>query len=308
MTHFLQLVRWKNLLMIIGVQCLLKYALLIPFKNTYGVFTALNNFQFALLVLATICIAAAGYVINDINDTVTDKINKPDKLIINKTINEKTAYNLFIILNVIGIGLGFYLSNSIGKSGFFAIFVIASILLYLYSTALKQIALVGNIIVSLVVALCVMIVGIFELLPVMSEVNKTAQQTFLEIVRDYAIFAFIINLVRELVKDIEDIDGDYNAGIETLPVLVGRERANKVAFFVSLVPIFAIVYYLATYLYKQQLMVGYFLILVLGPLIYVSIKLFNAENKKQYRHISSILKLIMLTGMLSVVLYQFVLK
>ena len=101
--------------MIIAVQCLIKCALLIPFKTTFGVFTALTDFQFFVLVLATICIAAAGYIINDISDIDTDKINKPEKLIINKHISEKVGFNLFIAFNILGVGAGFFLANSISK-------------------------------------------------------------------------------------------------------------------------------------------------------------------------------------------------
>ncbi|WP_458626035.1 geranylgeranylglycerol-phosphate geranylgeranyltransferase [Winogradskyella sp. PC D3.3] len=308
MIHFLNLIRWKNLLMIALMQYLVKYALLLPFQETHGVLISLNDFNFFLLVLATICIAAGGYVINDIYDVETDKINKPNKLIINNYITEKHATTAFIILNIIGVGLGFYLSNGIGKPEFFVIFFVTSALLYMYSSFLKQIALVGNIVISIVVSLSVLLVGIMELIPVMTEHNKAIQSTFLNIIRDYALFAFMINLIREIVKDIEDIDGDYKAGIQTLPILLGRERSNKIVFILSLIPIFSIIYYVITYLYKQQLVVGYFLIAVIAPLIYVSIKLFNAESKAQYKHISTVLKLVMLTGMLSLLLYNFILK
>jgi len=308
MIHFLNLIRWKNLLIIALMQYLVKYALLLPFRDSHGVITSLNDFNFFLLVLATLLIAAGGYVINDIYDIETDKINKPDKIIINKHIEEKNAFTLFMALTIIGVVLGFYLSYKVGKPPFFTIFFVASALLYLYSSSLKQIALVGNIVVSIVVALSVLLVGVFELIPAMTINTKAVQTTFLYIIRDYAIFAFMINLVRELVKDIEDIDGDYKADIQTLPILVGRDRANKIVFILSLIPIVSIIYYNITYLFKQQLVVGYFLILVIAPLIYVSIKLFNAQQKSQYRHISLVLKLVMLTGMLSLLLYNFILK
>ena len=308
MKYFFNLIRWKNLLIIALVQYLVRYALLIPFRESHGVMTTLSDFNFFLLVLASMCIAASGYVINDIYDVETDRINKPNKLIINKHITEKNATTIFIVLNIIGVGLGFYLSNSIGKSAFFSIFFIASALLYIYSTSLKQIAVVGNVVVSIVVALSVLLVGIFELIPAMNGSNKAVQTTFINIIRDYAIFAFMINLVREMVKDIEDIDGDHNAGIDTLPVVIGRERANKVVFFLSLIPIIFVIYYVVTYLFKQQLVVGYFLVLVIAPLIYISIKLFSAEQKSHYKHISLMLKLVMLTGMLSLLLYTFILR
>ena len=308
MIHFLNLIRWKNLLMIALMQYLIKYALLLPFGESHGVVITLSDFNFFLLVLATVCIAAGGYAINDVYDVGTDKINKPNRLIINKHITENNATTIFMVLNIIGVGLGFYLANGIGKSGFIAIFFIASALLYIYSSSLKQIAVVGNIVVSIVVSLSILLVGIFELIPPMHSNNEAVQTTFLKIILDYAVFAFMINLVRELVKDIEDIEGDRKAGIQTLPVILGEKRTNKIVFILSLIPILSITYYVITYLFKQQLVVGYFLILVIAPLIYVSIKLFNAEQKAQYKHISLILKLVMLTGMLSLLLYNFILK
>lgn len=308
MIHFLNLIRWKNLVMIALVQILIKYALLIPFNESHGVQTSLNSLAFFLLVLATVCIAAGGYVINDIYDIEADKINKPNKQIVGKYISEKVALNLFIILNVIGVGLGFYLSNGIDKSGFFVIFFIASALLYIYSSYLKQMLLVGNIVVSLVVVLSILLVGIFELLPVINDNNRDIQIFFFKLILDYAIFAFMINFIRELVKDIEDIDGDHKVGSQTLPIVLGRERTTKIVFVLSLIPLFSVTYYVITNLFKQQLLVGYFLVLVIAPLIYITIKLFNAEQKSQYKHISLMLKLVMLTGMLSMLFYPYILK
>ncbi|BAO76944.1 similar to (S)-2,3-di-O-geranylgeranylglyceryl phosphate synthase [Winogradskyella sp. PG-2] len=292
--------------MIALVQYLIKYALLLPFFESHGVITTLKPLGFSILVIATVLIAAGGYVINDIYDIETDKVNKPDQLIIGEHITEKNALTLFIILNVIGVGLGYYLSNGIGKSEFFVIFIIASALLYIYSSYLKQMLLVGNVVVSLVVALSMLMVGIFELLPAITETNRAVQITFFKIILDYAIFAFMINFIRELVKDIQDIDGDHKAGMQTLPIVLGRERANKIVFVLSLIPLLSVIYYVVINLFKQTEIVGYFLVLVIAPLIYVSIKLFSAEQKPHYKHISLILKLIMLTGMLSMFLYKYI--
>ena len=308
MTDFFKLIRWKNLLMIALVQYLIKYALLNPFTVSHGVATTLDHFHFALLVLATLCIASGGYIINDIYDVETDKVNKPDNVIIDKSISEKNGYTYFMALNIAGVGLGFYLSNHVGVSALFVAFFVSSALLYIYSSALKQMFLIGNIIVSLVVALSILIIGAFELLPSMTSNNSVAQMTFLDIIKDYAIFAFMINLVREIVKDIEDIDGDYKVGMRTMPIVLGRTRANNIAFALSLIPVFAVIYYVITFLFKQELVVGYFLIFVIAPLIYISIKLFSAKQKSHYKRISLILKLTMFTGMLSLVLYNFILK
>ncbi|MCC1484265.1 geranylgeranylglycerol-phosphate geranylgeranyltransferase [Winogradskyella immobilis] len=305
--HFLNLIRWKNLVLIALVQCLIKYALLNPFQDSYGVQTTLQPLGFLVLVLATLCIAAAGYIINDIQDVEADKINKPDRVIIDTYISEKLATNLFIVLNVIGVVLGYILSYSVEQTNFFAIFIIVSGLLYIYSTYLKSILLVGNIVISLIVALSIIIVGVFDILPVISDNNRDIQVFFFKLILDYAVFAFMINLLRELIKSIEDVDGDYKIGVQSLPIILGRERANKIVFILSVIPIICIIFYVVNNLFKQLVAVGYFLIFVIAPLIYVTIKLYTAESKKDYHFTSSILKFVMLTGMLSILLYQFIL-
>lgn len=308
MTQFFKLIRWQNLMMIALVQILIRYALLLPFYESHGVINALTPLAFTLLVIATLCIAAGGYVINDIYDIEADKINKSHKVIVGNSISEKTALIIFIVLNVIGVGIGYYLSNGIDKSGYFVLFFIASALLYLYSSYLKQVLLVGNLVISFIVALSILLVGIFELLPAINDNNRPVQIFFVKLILDYAIFAFMINFIREIVKDIEDIDGDYKVGMQTLPIMLGRDRSTKIVFVLSLIPLFTVVYYVINNLFKQQLLVGYFLIFVIAPLIYITIKLFSAEHKSHYTHLSLVLKLVMLTGMLSMAFYPYILK
>lgn len=288
--------------MIALMQLLIKYAFLQPF----GAQTTLNTFQTIILILASVSIAAAGNVINDIYDIKTDLINKPNKVVIGKSISEKTAYNLFIILNLIGVGLGFYLCFLIGKNTFFSVFIIISILLYIYTTYLKQTFLIGNIVIALLVALSILIVGVFELLPTITIDNKQIQLMYFTTIKDYALMAFIITFIREIAKDIEDIDGDYASGMRTLPIVIGRKRASYVLFTLTLLPLFIITYYTVHSLYKTPIAANYFLIFIIAPLLYVSIKTFNANTKKEYKHISSTLKLIMFFGMLSLLLYKYI--
>ncbi|WP_405293451.1 geranylgeranylglycerol-phosphate geranylgeranyltransferase [Algibacter sp. Ld11] len=304
MLNVLNIIRWKNLVMIVLTQLLVKYALLEPF----GVAISLDGAGISLLIFATICIAAAGNVINDIYDVETDFVNKPDKLIVGESISEKTAYNLFIILNFVGVGVGFYISHRVGKSAFFSLFVIISALLYVYATYLKRTLLIGNIVISILVALSILIVGVFELLPALTLENRAIQLTFFKIIFDYAIFAFLLNLIREIAKDIEDIDGDYKAGMNTLPIAIGRDRTNYILFVLSLIPVLAIIYYIVNSLYKDILAVGYFTFFIVGPLIFINIKVFNAKSKKDYHFISNLIKLVMLFGVFSLLIYYFNLK
>ncbi len=303
MINFFKLIRWKNLLLIALAQVLIKYALF----ESLDITLALDQLQFTLLVIATISIAAAGNIINDVYDIETDSINKPQKVIVGKYISEKRAITLFILCNIIGVGIGFYLSNSIQKSGFSVCFVIISALLYLYATHLKRTLLIGNIIVSLLVASSIIIIGIFDLVPVIDTKNQPEQLEAFKTVMVYATFAFIINLLREIVKDIEDINGDYNAGMKTFPIIIGRDRATKLVFTLSLIPLFLTTYYVIQYIYSSQLIVIYFLVFIVGPMLYFTIKCFTAETKKEIQHLSLVLKWIMLFGVLSLLQYPILL-
>lgn len=305
--NLLKLIRYKNLFMIAFIQCIIKYVFfeLPQFKNA-NLITALDTTAFTCLVLATICIAAAGNIINDIYDVITDSVNKPEKVVVGKSISEDMANNLFIGFTVIGIILGVYATWNIDKNSYATIFLLVSALLYWYATSLKQTILIGNILISFLVGLSILIVGVFEISPMITLDSRDAYLFMFKFLIDYAIFAFLINLTRELVKDLEDVDGDHKAGYNTLPIAIGRDRANKVAFGVCILTIMVIVYYVITYLFENQYLLLYFIFLIVGPLSYCAIKLLSAKTKTHYTQISTILKVTMLLGMCSILLLKFI--
>ena len=300
---FLKLVRYPNLLMIVLTQVLVKYFLFEPFKLD----VTLDGLGFSLLVISMVCLAAAGNIINDLHDTETDTVNKPHKLIIGNKISEKAAYNWFIALNIIGVGIGFYLSNLVGKPSFTALFIIPSAFLYFYATQIKGTVLVGNLVVSIMVAMIIVMVGIFDLVPAINPANLSTQKVIFLILVDYAIFAFLVNFIREMVKDQEDIKGDYKAGYQTLPVILGRKRTNMITFFITLLPLAGVLYYIYNYLYDNKIAILYAMLLVMGPLLYFLVKIPGAETKKQYHQLSTLLKMVLAAGLLSIGLYRFIL-
>ena len=300
---FLKLIRLPNLLMIIATQVLVKYFLFEPFN----IAVTLNWFGFLLLTLSMVSLAAAGNIINDIHDVRTDAINKPDRQVVGKTISEKAAYNWFMGFNIVGVLIGFYLSNMVGKPNFAALFLIPSALLYLYATQIKRTILVGNLVISIMVGMIIVMVGIFDLVPAITPVNRDTQWVIFSILVDYAIFAFLVNFLREMVKDQEDIKGDHNTGMQTLPVVMGRERTNKIIFFIGLFPVAGVLYYIYKYLYENLAAAGYALFLILGPLLYFLIGIIGAKTKKDFRHLSILLKLVLAFGLLSIGLYRFIL-
>ena len=303
---YLKLVRYQNLLLLAFMQLVFLYG----FLKLQNIYLSLADWQYGLLVLSTILIAAAGYVINDIMDQETDNDNKPNEVIIGKSISETMAYNIYVALNIIGVGIGFYLSNVIQKPGFAAIFIVIAATLYLYATSLKQMLLVGNIIVALLLSISVIIIGVFDLLPATYEGNQAIMSIMFKILIDYAVFAFIINFIREIVKDMQDVNGDYNQGMSTLPIALGVSRTSKVTFGLLAISILLLLYYINANLMDFNLYFAtiYALILVVGPLFFCLIKMWSAKSKKDFKLISNVLKLVIFFGILSILIINLNIK
>lgn len=299
---FLKLIRYQNLLLLIFMQLLFRYG----FLNLQNITLALSDLQFGILVLSTVCIAAAGYIINNIFDKETDFINKKD-VIVGTSISETMAYNLYIGINVLGVGCGFYLSNAIEKPGFTLLFIIISGTLYLYASSLKQSLLIGNIIVAILTAVSVIIVGLFDLYPMITPDNQIHLGILFKILLDYALFAFLINFIREIIKDLEDVNGDYNLGMNTLPIALGVERTSKIVLVSTALITMYLFYYIYNYYFNNNLFFStlYSLITIIAPLIFFCIKLANAKISSDFKTLSFILKLVLLFGIISIVVNTF---
>jgi len=295
---YLKLIRYQNLLLLAFMQLLFRYGFL-KFQN---IFLSLNDLQYGLLVLATVLIAAAGYVINDILDQETDYDNDKGNVIVGKFISEKAAYNLYFALNITGVGIGYYLANVIQKPSFAGAFIIVSATLYMYATSLKQMLLIGNIVVALLLSFSVIIIGLFDLLPATDAGNKTEMGLMFSILIDYAIFAFIINLIREIVKDTEDVEGDYNNGMSTLPIAIGNEKTSKLAAVLGIIATLILLLYMNNYLMSSKLYyaVIYGLLFVVAPMIFFVVKIWNAKTKEDFHLLSTVLKWVLFFGILSV--------
>lgn len=294
--NFLKLIRYQNLLMLAFMQLIFRYG----FFKFQNIPLALADWQYGLLVLSTILLAAGGYVINNIYDQETDSDNKPNDVIVGRGISETQAYNLYFALTVSGVAIGFYLSNVIQKPGFASIFILVAATLYLYASSLKQMMLIGNIVVALLLSFSVMIIGIFDLYPATVLENQQQMKIFFSILLDYAVFAFMINILREMIKDIEDMDGDYNQGMNTLPIAIGKLRTCKIIFVLSIIPVLVILLYINKYLLDLLWVTIYLLLFVCGPLILFTIRMLKANTKKDFHFLSLLLKFILLFGILSV--------
>lgn len=301
---YLKLIRYQNLLMLAFMQLVFRFL----FLKESNIYLALTDFNYILLVVATVCIAAGGYVINNIMDQDTDEIAKPQNRVVGVSISEATAYNWYIGLTIVGVGIGFYLSNVIYKPTFASMFILVATLLYVYATNLKQIPVLGNIIVALLLSISIIIIALFDVFPATDSSNRTRMGEIFGILIDYAIFAFIINLIREMVKDMEDMDGDYQTGINTLPIAIGIQKTKIIVGVLTAIAIAVLAYYVKAYLFELDYVVYYTMILIVGPLIYFGVKLLNASSKKEFHHLSLVLKLILFFGIISIAVIVFNLK
>jgi len=291
--YFLQLIRYKNLLLLVFVQLLFW----IRFNDNFT--TRINSIPFIILILTTVLLAAAGNIINDFFDVEVDKINKPNKILVSKIISKKKTLLLYHIVNFIGITSGFFLAFINDKFSYGFIFIAISILLFFYSKSFKRIALLGNFIVSFFIALSIILIYLFPSIHHISIASYLRNKNLIFI---YAIFAFLLNFIREIVKDIEDIDGDYSQNMQTLPILIGRKRTQSVLFYFSIIPFILIIFFIST-LNQFYFSIYSFLFMVL-PFGYFMYQIKETKSKKKLHQLSTLLKGIMFFGILSIILLQ----
>ncbi len=288
--------RWKNLLMIFIIQALIKFVLFQKFDLN----VTLDIFHFFILTFSTIFIAMAGYVINDINDIKADEINKPNRVFVGKKLSFKKANNLFLVFNSLGLLLGFYLTIYINKNSFFIIYIITSLLLYRYAIDLKKRYLISNIVISLIIFLSIIIVPVFDIVPATNSFNQESQIIAFKLVSIIGIFAFFLTLIREIVKDMEDIEGDKRIKARTIPIVNGLHKTKMVLIGLSMVLFIGINYFVYKIFHINTIISYYLLAFVNLPLLYFMWKIKNASTKKEFHRCSDFLKIIMLLGMLSV--------
>jgi 4-hydroxybenzoate polyprenyltransferase len=166
------------------------------------------------------------------------------------------------------------------------------------------------VIVALLLSFSVLIIALFDLLPVTYDVNKSLMGLYFQVLLDYAIFAFVINLMREIVKDLEDINGDKNQEMNTLPIVLGINKTTKIVFGLALVSISALLWYIQHYIFGSGLIFStiYGLICIVSPMIYFTISIFKAKTKVEFNHLSTVLKWILFFGILSIVIISFNIK
>lgn len=275
---FVRLIRFPNLVIIVLTQYITRIFLIGP-KELWV--SHITDPKFFLLSLSTGLVAAAGYIINDYYDVKIDTINKPKRVVVGRMLRRRVAMFAHIILNILGILIAFSITLKIG-----AITFISGFLLWLYSNQLKRLPFVGNLVIAFLTAVSVIVVFIY-----------TPRNEFL--IYTFAFFAFFISLIREIIKDMEDVKGDATFGCQTLPIIWGIRR-TKILLYLLIASFLTLLFSLSVYL--DNTIVTYFCLFVLIPVGWLTYKLMGADTKKEFAHLSIICKIIMLTGVLSMAL------
>lgn len=309
---FLRLIRWPNLVFIILTQCLYFFCV---FRSQIiaplpPIFSAK---YFFLLVLSSVFIAAAGYIINDYFDMHIDAINKPHKVVIDKVVKRRWAIVWHLVLSGLGILISLYFSYKTGNWIVATGNVLCVILLWFYSTTFKKKLLTGNIIISALTAWVILVLffayaymgggqpafASWNLESYGFDIKKLFKYSVL-----YAGLAFIVSLIREVIKDLEDMEGDARYFCKTMPLVWGVPATKVFVAVWSVVAIAALtIIQFYAWLIGNKLLAIYCVVLIIAPLVYIVKQLYKAVASQDYHALSTLIKFVMLTGILSMLFF-----
>lgn len=288
------IIRLPNLVFIFLTQLLTYYFIILPTIES----TTLSMFQFLAFAFSTILIATAGYIINDYFDIGIDAINKPEKVTIEKIFKRRSIIIWHIVLNIVAILIVAYLTFYYIKLRFVALQLFSILLLLIYSTTFKRKLIIGNVSIAILTAMTLITTAIYE--PNFEMLNPNQEHAKLFWI--YILFAFLITLIREIVKDIEDIKGDVAQQCKTIPLVWGITTAKKIIYGL-LLTLFIFLFTVGFYFFKSNpILVSYFFIVVFIPMCIVAKKMMEAQTSIDFHRISSYVKWITLLGILSMIL------
>ena len=305
---FLKLIRVQNLLIVAITMFCVKYFVFAPLNE----YSKLTSFLFWILVVSTLFITAAGYIINDYFDVKADKINRPTTVVLDITIKRRWAMILHIVFNGIGLMLGLYLALKSHHLSLIFIQLLSVILLWFYSTHFKRQLLIGNLVIAFLTALVPILPMFYEYYLTEKGDLLMAQMVlgnyidlFPRVVLVYAIFAFLTSLIREIIKDLEDFKGDIQTGCKTMPISWGIITSKVFVFFTTIITI-GLLLLIALMFYNDEktLYVIYIISLLVVPLSLLEFLLIRASTQRQFKAVSLLLKFVMLFG----IAFTFILK
>lgn len=305
MTGIARFIRFPNLVIVVLIEFLLRYGVLKPilFSDHPELMTGMPDF--IIFVVVTILLATGGYIINDYFDLKIDQVNRPDKVVVSRLVAPRMAMKIHILLNVIAVLLGFYLAYRVRSLWFGLLFPCGAFFFWFYSARWKQLLIWKNLIVAFISASLILLVLLFEFFHL-----RLFPEYFSSVVGDlkavfrifvaYAVFAFLVSLFREIIKDMEDIRGDSKYGTRSIPSVVGIGW-SKVVVIVLVLGTMVLLGYSQLVIYRlgMEFLFWYFLVAVQIPAILLVVLVLRGNKREDFHVASGIAKLIMFTGILS---------
>ncbi|HYE56732.1 MAG TPA: geranylgeranylglycerol-phosphate geranylgeranyltransferase, partial [Chitinophagaceae bacterium] len=260
-----------------------------------------------VLSAASVLIAAAGYIINDYFDINIDQVNKPERMLIDRVIKRRWTILWHWVFSFLGVALSFYVSWKInnwiiGLANTGCVF-----LLLLYSTTFKKRLLIGNVLISMLTAWVIMVLFIAEwkIYTLHYDAHRDVMSRLFKVAIMYAGFAFIISLVREVIKDIEDMEGDARYNCKTMPIVWGVNVSKMfVAVWLTVLTVSILILQVYVLQYRWWWSVLYSVLFIVLPLVQILRRLYPATTKPDFHKLSNTIKLVMLTGILSMVFFK----
>jgi 4-hydroxybenzoate polyprenyltransferase len=310
---WLRLIRWQNLIIIFFTQVFAWACVIIPMRQYSETPLLLDAPNFLLVSLSTLLIAAAGYIINDYFDIKIDSINRPDKVILEKRIPLRMAIVMHSILNVIAIFLAAIVARKAGHYSWLSLQLSCTLLLWFYSTHFKRQFMTGNITVALLTALTIIVLMLYEtgihyylyespFLPT----GKGVIPNPVWVLGVYTYFAFMLTWMREIAKDMEDFKGDAQEGCITMPIKWGLLRSVRFAQLLGVLAVFPLVAGGIKLCRAGWWYLGIYTLAALA--VPVCTWIFNLQRKatsQHYHNSSRWLKIIMVLGIGSLIIYYF---
>lgn len=295
----LRLFRLQNLVMMALTMYLVRYMVILSILSITGIESALDNTSFSFIVASVILIAAAANLYNDLIDTETDLINKGEGIPALKISGRKLIL-LYYLMTATGIIAGSVATVMSGISIGPPIFIFCAGLLYYYSNVFKRSAVIGNIVVALLISITVAIPFIFD-------ESARSSEPLIYLVGFYSSFAFFTTLSREIIKDCEDIEGDLSSGMRTLPIMIGNGMSRKLSGIINVLVLSAIIYIqVISEQWTSPIPFYYVLVFMNLPLAISVVRLIGlGSTRSRDRTDSHLMKFIMLTGVLSMAVFNY---
>lgn len=293
---YLRLLHWKSLLLLAIALILFKFTLFNPFGDI-----TLNWVGTFYLCLSIISIAGAGFLLDEL--ITPQKLNSYK---LSETSRVKTiGYRLYFILNIVGVLIGFYLSNLIDRPGFAVLFILGSALLYLKAFSLRKYIIIRPLTSAILLGLSFTGLWLFDVFPAITPYNQHISAFLLDIILVYTTVIGSLILIRALILNQLYIDHNHKNGIKSLSLTLGRERTNNIIFALVTLLICGIIYFLFSFLYKNLVSLSFVLLLIILPLIIILYKVLSAKQNRDFQLILKIMDGVIVCSVLSIALYQF---